>query len=68
VDMARRYRQLSLEERDRITEMMAGGMSLREVAAASFLSRESGFPPYGSWPTGHRPEFILESFLTPPPC
>ena len=28
-----RYKQLSLEERDRITEMMADGASLREVAA-----------------------------------
>lgn len=32
--MAKVYRQLSLEERDRITEMMAEGTSLREVAAA----------------------------------
>ena len=32
--MARRYKQLSLEERDRITEMMADGVSLRVIAAA----------------------------------
>lgn len=31
--MAKGYRQLSLEERDRITEMMAEGVSLRVIAA-----------------------------------
>ena len=30
--MARRYKQLSLEERDRITEMKSGGLSLRAMA------------------------------------
>jgi len=54
--MARRYRQLSLEERDRITEMMAGGMSLREVAAA-FLSREIYPAPKNSLFVILRPAF-----------
>ena len=43
--MGKGYRHLSLTERDRITELMSDGMSLRKVAkelgrAASTLSRE----------------------------
>jgi len=40
VDMARGYKQLSLEERDRITEMRADGLSLR--AMAKELGRSPG--------------------------
>jgi len=47
VFMERRYKQLSLEERDRITEMRAGGFSLRAIAEAlgrspSTITREVG--------------------------
>lgn len=45
--MERRYKQLSLEERDRITELKAGGFSLRAIAKAlgrspSTVAREVG--------------------------
>lgn len=45
--MERRYKQLSLEERDRITEMRAGGFSLRAIAevlgrSPSTITREVG--------------------------
>lgn len=45
--MERQYKQLSLEERDRITEMQAGGFSLRAIAEAlgrspSTITREVG--------------------------
>lgn len=45
--MERRYKQLSLEERDRITELKAWGFSLRAIAEAlgrspSTISREVG--------------------------
>ena len=52
--MAKGYKQLSLEERDRITEMKSEGMSLRAIAkelwrSPSTLSRElkrNGTPAY----------------------
>ena len=45
--MERRYKQLSLEERDRITELKAGGFNLRAIAEAlgrspSTVAREVG--------------------------
>lgn len=45
--MERRYKQLSLEDRDRITELKAGGSSLRAIAGAlgrspSTIAREVG--------------------------
>jgi len=47
VFMERRYKQLSLEDRDRITEMKAGGLSLRAIAgelgrSPSTIAREVG--------------------------
>jgi hypothetical protein len=52
VVIARGYRQLSLEERDSITEMIAEGARLRVIAGAAR-------PLEGSCPLSGAPDYLL---------